>query len=205
MKWSFFLLINIIFFSCEQAKENIIDLTDIIEESENFKEGVEKLILNDQIDSSEMLLESFNAKGFDFLSATKIDGNYFPDRFGPVRENKIELISKSDTVNYYQWIYSDSAKTMNSFYNWIDNYGEKGTSIFIGEVTKMQVNPFILFVGDSSITFIEGKSSLSYSIWEAFCSDDSIIRDWNYVVEQRKRSRAKWFVYSENKRLPLKN
>ena len=188
------------FFSCEQPIEEVIDLTDIIKGSDNYKEGeedVEAIIIDDTL---LYLTIPFNEKGFQFISANQISRNLLPDRFGPITKNKIQLVSNTDTINYLYWSYADSIKTMNAFYNWIDNYGEKEKSIHVGESTSFQTLPFIMFVGDTSITFIESNSNLLFSDWERYCSNGEKLKDWNYSIEQRKQCLAKWFFYKENNR-----
>ncbi len=89
-----------------------------------------KFVLGDTI--LELILP-FNEKGFEFISAKEISRNLLPDRFGPINKSEIELVSNADTINYLCWTYSDSIKTMNAFYNWIDNFGEESRkSFFIG-------------------------------------------------------------------------
>ena len=200
MKQFLILLVLPLFFSCEEPIEEVIDLTDIIEGSENYKEReevAEKIIIDDTLLS---LTIPFNEKGFQFIAANQISRNLLPDRFGPVSRNKIELVSIADTINYWCWSYADSIKTMNAFYNWIDNFGANGKSIFIGEKTNFQSLPFIVFVGDTSITFIESNLNLPYSEWESYCSNGEKLKDWNYSIEQREKSIAKWFTYKENSR-----
>ena len=192
------LLVLPLFFACEDPIEEVINLNDIIEESDNYKEGEVAEELSVELDSSLQLVIPFNKDGFEFIGAKQIDKILFPDRFGPIANNKIELISSSDTINYLHWSYSDSSKTMNAFYNWIDNFGEKGKSFFVGENTNFQKRPFILFVGDTSITFIESNLNLGFSEWENFQSIDDRTKDWNYVLEQRRRSKARWYVYRGN-------
>ena len=200
MKQFLILLVLPFLFSCEEPMEEVIDLTDIIEGSENYKEGeqiAEQIVIDDTL---LYLTIPFNEKGFQFISANQISRNLLPDRFGPVSTSKIELVSITDTINYWCWSYADSIKTMNAFYNWIDNFGDNGKSIFVGEKINFQELPFIVFVGDSSITYIESSSNLPYSKWENYCSNDEKLKDWNYSIEQRKKSIAKWFTYKENNR-----
>lgn len=199
MKQFLILLVLPLLICCKESIDEVIDLTEIIEESKNYKEGnevEEEVILGDTI--LELILP-FNEKGFEFISAKEVSRNLLPDRFGPINKSEIELVSNTDTINYLCWTYSDSIKTMNAFYNWIDNFGESRKSIFIGEKTNFQVNPFIVFAGDTSLIYIESNSNLSYSKWENYCSsNDEKLKDWNYSILQSRKSNAKWFSYKEN-------
>ena len=205
LKQLIFLLILPLLFSCKEPVEEIIDLKDIIEGSDNYKEDDEVAAEIKVIDTLSHLVIPFNEKGFEFVTANEINKNLFPDRFGPISNRKIELVSLSDTVRFLQWNYSDSVKTMNAFYNWIDNFGEKGKSIHIGERLNFQKLPFIMFVGDTSLTFIESNSNLVYGDWELFCSKEEKMKNWNYAIEQRLRSKASWFTYTNNNKEGLKN
>lgn len=200
MKYFLILLIFPILFSCQEPVEEVIDLTEIIEGSENYKEGEKVEVEVAIIDSTDSLVKPFNENGFEFISAEIINKTFFPDRFGSLSSSKIKLLSQSDTISFLRWNFTDSLKTMNAFYNWIDNFGDKGKSIRIGEKRNFQKQPFIMFVGDTSITFIESNSNVSFNEWEEFCSIGGEEKDWNYVIEQRVRSKARWFVYYENNR-----
>ncbi len=179
--------------ACNKAKEEVIDLKDIIAESDRYKEVDEIVEVNDAIiDSAQLVLQSFSENGIDANSLSVVKKSLFPDRFGPEHTNKYLLENELDTIRYFNWKYTDSSKTVNAFFNWMDNFGKKRKSLFIGEEKNLQKEPFLLFVGDTSLIFIEAKESLNRKEWESFLKFKGYPGDWNYILQQGKWGKVKW-------------
>src|SRR5690606_36530854 len=113
--------------------------------------------------------------------------------------------SEGNTFLFIEWKFKDSTKVMNAFFNWMDCFGENCKSIFIGEERLFQANPIQILVNDSTLVFIEGIASFDFKTWETYFENRDYPLDWNYVIEQRKRGRARWFTYVEEKKTPYKN
>jgi len=179
--------------ACNKAKEEVIDLNDIIAESDRYKEVDEIVGVDDAIiDSTQLILQSFSENGIDVNSLSVVKKSLFPDRFGPEYSDKYLLENESDTIKYFNWKYTDSSKTVNAFFNWIDNFGTERKSLFIGEEKNLQKEPFLLFVGDTSLIFIEAKESLQLKKWEHYFKKIGYNGEWNYVLQQRKWGKVKW-------------
>ncbi|MBL1280743.1 MAG: hypothetical protein COA33_010740 [Fluviicola sp.] len=179
--------------SCTQREESVIDLSDIIAESDRYKEGEQKEVeVENPNDSLEILLDNYAENGLDVASITVLEKKMFPDRFGPLASRSSQLNFENDTVLFYNWSFADSAKTINAFFNWMDNFGTKHTSIYVGEEKKLQKEPLLLFVGDTSLIYIEARESLSQSQWENYLKNLGYAIDWNFVLQQRKWGEVKW-------------
>ena len=196
----------ILFSSCGDKEKEVIDLGDIIEGSERYNE--DSLNVKNDIDPEDTLaikLKQFNDYGLVLSQIDVIEDNYFPDRFGPVNVEKYDLQSEGNSFRFIEWKYKDSIKVMNAFFNWMDCFGDNCKSIFIGEARVFQSNPFQLLVNDSSLIFIEGLESFDFKMWESYFEKQGYPLDWNYTIEQRKRGKAHWFTYIEEKKTPYKN
>lgn len=191
--------------SCGEDKGDVVDLDDIIAGSERYNE--DSLNVKNDIDPKDTLalkLEEFKTNGLEAIEIIAFSDNYFPDRFGAIGAEKYELQTDGNTFRFVQWIFEDSTKTMNAFFNWMDCFGEKCISIFIGEERVFQPNPFQILVNDSALVFIEGVESFDFKVWESYFEKQAYPLDWNYTIEQRKRGKAHWFTYIEEKKTPYK-
>lgn len=206
MKHLFFIASLIILISsCREKEAETIDLNDIIEGSDRYNEdSLNANKTTDEIDSTTLFLNDFKANGISVNQLTFIDTKFFPDRLGSIETSKYELQRDDNTFRFVQWKFKDSTKVMNAFFNWMDCFGEKCTSVFIGEERVFQSNPFQLLVNDSTLIFIEGTTSFDFKEWENYFVEKDYPLDWNYVIEQRKRGKARWFTYIEEKKTPYK-
>lgn len=192
-------------FSCGEKENETIDLNDIIEGSERYSEdslNVDTKV--DELDTISVFLSDFKTHGIDVNQLKVVDEKYFPDRLGPVETKKFELQREDNTFRFVQWKFIDSIKVMNAFFNWMDCFGSNCKSIFIGEERIFQTNPFHLLVNDSTLVFVEGIESFDFKEWENYFEQKGFPLDWNYVIEQRKRGKAHWFNYIDEKKTPFK-
>lgn len=198
---SIFLLLS----SCGDKEAEVIDLNDIIEGSDRYNEdSLNVANKTDELDTLSIYLKDFKSNGIEAKQLSAFDDKYFPDRLGPIETKKFELERDDNTFRFVQWTFKDSTKVMNAFFNWIDCFGDNCKSIFIGEERIFQNNPFHLLVNDSTLVFIEGVESFDFKEWENYFEQKGFALDWNYVIEQRKRGKARWFNYIEEKKAPFK-
>ena len=144
-------------------------------------------------------MKFFNQYGIQFDEVIQIEERLFPDRFGPDSSSTYDLIKGQDTVRYHKWIFADSVKVMNAFYNWIDCFGKKCKSLYIGEESNLQINASQIIVSDTSLIFIEGKN-IVFKNWYAFHDSIGYENNWNYYLEQPYRGRAKWYILEGDKK-----
>ena len=197
------LLVVISLVGCNEEKQEIIDLSEIMPGSE--WENEDQAVQMDTLDTLVSIKTRFNDHGISVLSLSIDESSYFPDRFGPETTEKFILITKSDTLRYLKWNYSDSMKVMNSFFNWIDCYGNDCRSIYVGEEKGFQKDPMQLYVNDSSLIFITARQGLDFNAWLKYHKSLGHSSEWNYVIEQPRRGRAKWFTFVDRIKTQYKN
>ena len=197
------LLLAIFLISCNREKEELIDLSEIMPGAE--WENDEKEVQRDDLDSLSGVKERFRTHGISFASLVLDDSGYLPDRFGADQTEKYILITQSDTIKYLKWNYTDSMKVMNSFFNWMDCYGEDCRSIYIGEEAKFQECPMQIYVNDTSLIYIAAKHNVDFDSWIAYHKSLNPSFTSNYLIEQRSQRRAKWFIFVGDKKTEYKN
>lgn len=190
---------------CNNQAEEIINFEDLIPSSERYSELDNEEGEAAVEDSMSLIIKRFTDVGIDVVSAEYNSQNIFPDRFGPVQNEKIRLISATDTLNYFKWIYSDSTKVMNAFFNWMDCYGKKCKSIFIGEEKNIQKSPLLIFVNDTALVFIESTSNIDIDKWEDYHKHIGYESDWSFQLEQKRWGKLSWFTYIEEDKTPYYN
>ena len=196
----------LLLFSCREEEVETIDLSDIIQSSEKYNEnGDNPENQQENVDTLSVVKQNFRKNGILCDSIMAFEENIFPDRFGAISVEKYELFTADNQFRFVEWKYKDSAKVMNAFFNWMDCYGKSCKSIFIGEERLFQANPMQLFVNDSALIYIEGIESFDFRQWEDYLSKNGYPKDWNFVIEQRKMGKARWFQYIEEKKTPYKN
>lgn len=181
--------------SCQDPKEELIDLNEIIPQSENYKEGDQN-----KIDSAEVNDFGFNLKlarelGLDVMELDSFPEPMFPDRFVPRSIQKLKLQFKEDGMFYGQWIYKDSIKTMNALFNWLDCFGPKCKSLKYLQSANFQKEELLIFLNDTSITYISSPLKLDKSLWQQYLEKDRKIEAWDLVIAQRKGGKASWEYY----------
>ncbi len=195
----------LLFFSCGEEEVEPIELSDIIQTSDKYSEnGETSTDQQETVDTLSIVKQRFTKNGIPCDSVVAFEETLFPDRFGAISTEKYELFTSENQFRYVQWKYEDSAKVMNAFFNWMDCYGKSCKSIFIGEERLFQANPFQLFVNDSVLIYIEGVESFDFKKWEDYLDKSGYPKDWNFVIEQRKLGKARWFQYIEEKKTPYK-
>ena len=195
----------LLFFSCGEEEVEPIELSDIIQTSDKYSEnGETSTDQQETVDTLSIVKQRFTKNGIPCVSVVAFEETLFPDRFGAISTEKYELFTSENQFRYVQWKYEDSAKVMNAFFNWMDCYGKSCKPIYIGEERLFQANPFQLFVNDSVLIYMEGIESFDFKKWEDYLEKSGYPKDWNFVIEQRKLGKARWFQYIEEKKTPYK-
>mgnify|MGYP000532189129 CR=1 FL=1 len=199
-----FLSVSLLVVSCRPEEDEVLDFSEIVQESENYKEGNEVVSDSASIDSTTIPKLMFLNGGIEASELSFFEDRLFPDRFGPESTEKYKLTLGTDTVWYYKWRYKDSIKVMNALYNWIDCFGENCKSIYLKESKNMQRMPMKIMVSDTTLIYIQAKESVDFKMWDAFHDSLGYKKDWNLIIEQRKSSRARWYVYENEEKILYK-
>ena len=169
-------------------------MTDILPSSDKNYDD----IVNDSIDDHSSV--QFESIGYKASVLDKFERRLFPDRFGPDTSCVYRLTNEKDTIYYHKWLYEDSVKVMNAFYNWIDCFGENCKSMFLGDERNFQKEAMMILVSDTTLLFIEG-GNLNFKSWYTYHNNLGYDQDYNYTIEQRHRGRARWFTFEDKKKI----
>lgn len=197
-----FLVLLVFFYSCSNnKKDEVLDLNEIASGSKRYKEGVrevekkkkKEISFSDTLDVRfKGILDSLKSSN---LNVQKLDIISFPDRFGAKSITKFYWKEKADSINFIDWEFSDSLKTENAFYNWIDCFGENCRSIKIGEKIKIQKRGILVLVNEKHLIVIDSDKKIDYLNWVSVLKTQLFGENWKYIVFQPKKGKAVWMNY----------
>jgi hypothetical protein len=198
---SFFVLFFFLFSCSNKKKEKTIDLSEITTSSERYKEGKleskkdkkKKVSFTDTLDVHfKGILDSLKIND---SVVRKLDIVSFPDRFGAKSVTKFYWKEITDSINFIDWEFTDSLKTENAFYNWIDCFGENCRSIKIGDKVKIQKRGLLVLVNEKHLIVIDSDKKIDYLKWVSLLKNQLFGENWKYIVFQPKKGKAVWMNY----------
>ena len=198
---SFFVLFFFLFSCLNKKKEKTIDLSEITTSSERYKEGKleskkdkkKKVSFTDTLDVHfKGILDSLKIND---SVVRKLDIVSFPDRFGAKSVTKFYWKEITDSINFIDWEFTDSLKTENAFYNWIDCFGENCRSIKIGDKVKIQKRELLVLVNEKHLIIIDSDKKIDYLKWVSVLKTQLFGENWKYIVFQPKKGKAVWMNY----------
>lgn len=190
-------LILLISAACDgNQKDEVIDMKDVTPQAKH-KEPVLKAEEKASYYGFNRLVA--DSVGLKVMEIDSVKEPFFVDRFSPRSKTKLHLQLKEGQLLYCQWTFKDSLKTKNAFYNWIDCYGEKCKSIHFGQKVNFQKDNFRLFMNDTSITYVSSSLKLSTKDWQAYLKSVNGVEQWNLIIEQATRGKAKWMRFFDDK------
>jgi hypothetical protein len=130
--------------------------------------------------------------GLEYDSIYLNDDPFFPERFLPKTAKKLVLKTGIDSTIWYHLTFKDSIKTNNALYNWLDCFDKNCKSIKLYEHKKLQKDNFLLFVTDTSLTYICSSALISKSDWLQYYKLHSGIVNWKLIIQQKKNSKVEW-------------
>lgn len=190
------LLILIIFVSCKEEKQpEIISFDELagIEETDAMNDSAEQnnlMLANTPID----LFTQSQLVAYDTFPHKE---KHVLDRFGYNQTVKRDFIGKNKVkygktnevtpvASIFYYTFSDSLKTKNAFYNWLDCYGADCNEIKLYEdIQAIKTPPMFTVVYDTVIVAVEYKCEHTQNDWKTF--ENSII---NHFGENYKYSIA---------------
>lgn len=188
-----------ILFSCQESKEEIVELHDIIPVSEEYEEGTYD---HEEVQKIENSIENpFSGFGG---AIDLIENNLFPDRFGVLSSKKYNVYFDEDSLEFYQWTFKDSSTTMSVFYNWLDCFGKSCESIQMLEEKKWGNEAFKLMVKDTSLVYIRSEESFKQGVWDDYFLNDKE-QQWYFILEQSRWGKVNWFTFANEEKTNLNN
>ena len=208
-----FIFLSFILFSCSNnKKEETVDLSEITSSSERYKEG--KSEVKKKKEKELNFIDTLDVRFKGILDSLKINDSVvrkldivlFPDRFGAKSITKFYWKEKKDSINLLDWEFSDSLKTENAFYNWIDCFGENCKSIKIGDKIKIQKRGLLILVNDRHLLVVDANSKIDCASWIKLVGSQKFGDTWKYIVYQPQKGKSTWMNYKneELKELNIK-
>lgn len=198
MKKIQFIFFIVLLSACTGQKEEIVDLSEITPQSKRNYDVVDDG--NNDEDSTTKFKNRFNNYGIGVKELVHSTEKLFPDRVGPIRTEKFDLQDGEFDLQYFNWTYSDSAKVMNSFYNWLDVLGVEQ----VGSQVNIQKEYMCVLVGDTNLIYVNGSNGSTGKAWLAYHDSLGHDENWNYMIEQYHGRKAEWYVFEDGKKLEIK-
>jgi hypothetical protein len=194
----YIVLVLFLAYSCSTNEKEVVDINDVIPQSNRDYDANSSGVA--EKDSTILPQERFAKNGIEVEELTFIHSKHFPDRVGPVRSEKYGLRNTEFTFEYYNWVYEDSAKVMNAFYNWLDFLGIDQ----VGDRKRIQDEYLLILVGDSNLVYVNASAGATSKEWLAYHDSLGYDKNWNYMIEQYAKRQAKWFTFDKGKKQEIK-
>lgn len=196
----FFCFALIVFFtSCTDSKKETLTLDEISHTTDKFQD-VDKpqdvVKVEDQKPAKAYFLTAFDSL-YREASWFKLDSLLFPDRFGPSGMEKWYLLDQKDSLVALHYVFKDSLRTKNAFFNWIDCYGPKCISYRVGSQFKKQNRSSLFLVGVHDLVYLESKRMIPAEKVITLLNEKKADQNWLYVVEIPARSKTRWSSMKE--------
>ena len=199
MKLLFSFLFVLSLMACSSNKEEeTLEMKDIIATSDRYKEDgntkikeVKKKHYSDSLPA--LYLELIDSLKINRKKIKLLDSKDLPDRFECIYSQKFYWTTSKDSINFRHWVFKDSNKTNNAFYNWLDCFGNPCKTLSIGSSMKIQKNPILLLVREKDVYAIEGQKDINTDFWIRQFDRNRKKRNWKYIVSQPKKGKVTWF------------
>ena len=90
-------------------------------------------------------------------------------------------------------MYADSNVAENTYYNWLDNFGDKHLSLKFGDKVRVSPNAFVLLLQHRSVLFIEQKKQMNKDQLLKVLDTLGFGSTWKYVLYQNLGKKTEWF------------
>lgn len=195
--WGLFLLLIIV--ACQTSDQKEVTLDDLNKPSERYLSEEDTNL--DSVHSKMRAFDSlsfFSKKFVDTFGFSEnrlhiIPNLLFPDRFNPIKSEKWYVIAPVDSFVYKHWKYVDTNVAENTFYNWLDNFGDKHLSLKFGDKVRVSPNAFVLLLQHRSLLLLESKNQLNKDDILTLLDTLGFGSTWKYVLFQNKGKKTEWF------------
>ncbi len=204
MKNLFFLIGVLIFAACSNEQEQVVKLDDLVSGSSvNYdkKDSLVKSEKNTQI-------SYFVNRLCDSLQIDKdnvvVDSSFsFPERFHPIKSDKV-VFNEGELRVYRHWKWGDSIKATQSFFNWIDQFGDQKQSLTVGDQIKVQKTGFLVLLQDKSIVYLEFGRTFKPEYYLHKLTNSGFGKHWKYILYQQPLKKTNWIdCISDTTKCPL--
>ena len=183
-------ILSIILFSCSKNQESeFIKYSEIGDTQHSDKNNTKQdSIRNYDMNTS---LNTEHLK-LDIDTIVKIEELEFMDRFKNNKVEKFLLLKNTDSIHFKSWNYDDSSSTFNAFFNLLDCFGEKCTSVdlYSNEYSDNDYN--LIFVSELAIYWIQAKENQKINTWEHFVKNEFSTETYRFITEQKSNENINW-------------
>lgn len=113
-----------------------------------------------------------------------------PNQLGYNEKNETYFSFESIPFHFVEWTFTDSSKTVHAFYNWLDCFGNDCRSIKINEEENGCKQAFIIWVSNSSISYLESPRRIKEKDWKGLLSNKK--GAWNFIIQQAPNRKINW-------------
>jgi hypothetical protein len=121
-----------------------------------------------------------------------LDTLLFPDRFGANKSEKWILTTKNDSLTFMQFQFSDSLRTKNAFFNWLDCFGTNCTSYKVGGNVKIKNRNALFLVGEKALVLVESAKKIDEKGIVGAFDKDTLKQNWMYLVTMPRTGKTNW-------------
>lgn len=187
-----------ILLACQNSEEKELTMDELSkpstkylrEDSVDYKKNIQENVFDSISYFSKKLIATLGIKQNQVHRITTL---LFPDRFNPIKSDKWYGITSSDSFVYKHWKYADTNVAENTYYNWLDNFGDKHLSLKFGEKVSVSSNAFVLLLQHRSLLLLESKKQMDYLQITSILDTLGFGNTWKYVLFQDKGKKTLWF------------
>jgi hypothetical protein len=204
MRKFFFSTLLLTIVACSESKTEEITLDDL-KQIESTKEYVdEKPEINSVNQPSGTVLTAISDTLIGKASWQSWDTLFYPQRFGPSKVETWICTNSVDSLSLVELGFSDSLKTFNAFYNWLDCFGPKCRTIQLLESFKVSGRNSLILVKSKSILFVESNHKISIEKVISGLEKKKEKQVWDYILHAVKGKKAQWYRANNGQLTELK-
>ncbi len=192
MKNTFFYLAFCFLFSCSSKEENVANFDDLAPVSTN---NGTKNVVSDSLTNEKPtthfalnLLDSLDKKA----QWMKLDSLLYLDRFGAKNTDKFIIKTLKDSISLLQFSFSDSTRTKNAFYNWLDCFGTSCASVRVGGKLKIPKRNTWIFVLSKQIVVLESNLHLKEQFVRTLIEKKKEKEEYLYLIDAPISGKTIW-------------
>lgn len=186
-------------------QEEVVSFEDIVGETGEI-EADSSDVMMDTVKLVNPQLVGFTKAMLPQYDTTAHDEFHPMDRFNYSTVRKIQFIGKNEVpygktamvipkAKCYYYTFSDTLKTNNAFYNWLDCFGDECDELSIGtDMDAIKMPPMFTVVYDTTIVVLEYMCEHEKNDWNSF--QDSLIsrfgKNYKYMIDVDCGGPLKW-------------
>lgn len=202
MKYLAFFFVLPLLFSCQEDNPEVIDINDIIAQSENYNEDSVKItIKEDETYVPKLDLPKLEDNEIGLIGITASDTILFPDRYEPESKELFHYSTGKDTMLYVEYSFKSNEYANTVFQNWINCFGSNCKIIPYGTEERIAPLPFLLLQTEKQIIYIYNCPNSEQEKWIGYYINE---KSTGKLIQQFTKYKSGWSTIEEGKILPIK-